>query len=157
MSWWWQKKLDEDEPPRSYQSVALVVGVTGIVGNSLVEILPLADTPVGPWNVYDVARHPRPNWNSDHPIEYIHVDSKLSPLPDVIHVFYVTWADRPTESENCKINGKMLRNLLAVVVPNVPNLQHICLQIGPSFHVRHQAMHSARIPPASIFALTAVG
>ncbi|CAI0451693.1 unnamed protein product [Linum tenue] len=145
MSWWWagaigaaKKKLDEDEPPRSYQSVALVVGVTGIVGNSLAEILPLADTPGGPWKVYGVARRPRPNWNSDHPIEYIQcdiadasdVDSKLSPLSDVTHIFYVTWANRPTEAENCEINGKMLKNLLAAVVPNAPNLQHICLQTG---------------------------
>ncbi|WJX41452.1 Delta(4)-3-oxosteroid 5beta-reductase [Trifolium repens] len=52
MSWWWsgaigaaKKKLEEDEAPRSFQNVALVVGVTGIVGNSLAEILPLADTP----------------------------------------------------------------------------------------------------------------
>ncbi|CAN1776180.1 (S)-8-oxocitronellyl enol synthase CYC2, partial [Linum perenne] len=55
----------EDEPPRSYQSVALVVGVTGIVGNSLAEILPLADTPGGPWKVYGVARRPRPNCTKD--------------------------------------------------------------------------------------------
>ncbi|CAL1378694.1 unnamed protein product [Linum trigynum] len=63
----------------------------------------------------------------------------------------------PTAPPSQRINGKMLRNLLAVVVPNVPNLQHICLQIDPSFHVRHQAMHNDRIPPASIFALTVVG
>lgn len=56
MSWWWsgaigaaKKKLDEDEAPQSFQNVALVVGVTGIVGNSLAEILPLSDTPGGRW------------------------------------------------------------------------------------------------------------
>ncbi|WJX41455.1 NineTeen Complex (NTC) component [Trifolium repens] len=52
MSWWWsgaigaaKKKLEEDGTPGSIENVALVVGVTGIVGNSLAEILPLADTP----------------------------------------------------------------------------------------------------------------
>ncbi|CAN1135716.1 (S)-8-oxocitronellyl enol synthase CYC2 [Linum perenne] len=150
MSWWWagaigaaKKKVDEDEPPRSYQSVALVVGVTGIVGNSLAEILPLADTPGGPWKVYGVARRPRPNWNADHPIEYIQCDisnrtdaeSKLSQLSDVTHIFYVTWASRPTEAENCEVNGRMFRNLLDAVIPNSPNLQHICLQTGAKQYV----------------------
>ncbi|KAG8364215.1 hypothetical protein BUALT_Bualt19G0105100 [Buddleja alternifolia] len=51
MSWWWagaigaaKKKFEEDEAPPKHQSVALIIGVTGIVGNSLAEILPLADT-----------------------------------------------------------------------------------------------------------------
>ena len=70
--WILQKKYEEDhEAPRSYQSVGLVIGVTGIVGNSLAEILPLSDTPGGPWKVYGVARRPRPNWNKDYPVEYI--------------------------------------------------------------------------------------
>ncbi|KAF5739456.1 3-oxo-Delta(4 5)-steroid 5-beta-reductase-like [Tripterygium wilfordii] len=103
MSWWWagaigaaKKKFEEDDAPTSYQSVALVLGVTGIVGNSLAEILPLSDTPGGPWKVYGVGRRPRPNWNADHPIEYIQCDisdsedarNKLSQLTDVTHVFY---------------------------------------------------------------------
>ena len=47
--WILQKKYEEDyEAPRGYQSVGLVIGVTGIVGNSLAEILPLSDTPGGP-------------------------------------------------------------------------------------------------------------
>jgi nucleoside-diphosphate-sugar epimerase len=116
-----QKKFyDDDEASRDYKSVALVVGVTGIVGNSLAEILPLADTPGGPWKVYGVARGKRPNWNEDNPVEYIQCDisdrnqtqSKLSLLTDVTHIFYVTWANRETESENCKINGLMYRNVL---------------------------------------------
>ncbi|KAL3515348.1 hypothetical protein ACH5RR_022250 [Cinchona calisaya] len=145
MSWWWagaigaaKKKFEEDDAPLKYQSVALIVGVTGIVGNSLAEILPLADTPGGPWKVYGLARRPRPSWNADHPIEYIQCDisdlddtqSKLSQLTDITHVFYVTWASRSTELENCQVNGKMFRNLLSVVIPNSPNLQHICLQTG---------------------------
>nr|POE44981.1 3-oxo-delta(4,5)-steroid 5-beta-reductase [Quercus suber] len=55
MSWWWarsvgaaKKKYEEDfEAPRGYQSVGLVIGVTGIVGNSLAEILRLSDSQVG--------------------------------------------------------------------------------------------------------------
>uniref|UniRef100_A0A2P2IZB9 PRISE-like Rossmann-fold domain-containing protein n=2 Tax=Rhizophora mucronata TaxID=61149 RepID=A0A2P2IZB9_RHIMU len=145
MSWWWagaigaaKKKFVEDEPPTSYQSVALVLGVTGIVGNSLAEILPLSDTPGGPWKVYGVARRPRPSWNADHPVDYIQCDisdatdaqSKLSQLTDVTHIFYVTWTSRSTEKENCEVNGRMFRNVLLAVIPNAPNLRHICLQTG---------------------------
>ncbi|KAL1534529.1 NineTeen Complex (NTC) component [Salvia divinorum] len=145
MSWWWagaigaaKKKIDETEAPPNYQSVALVVGVTGIVGNSMAEILPLSDTPGGPWKVYGVARRPRPSWNEDHPVNYISCDvsdsddvkAKLSPLTDITNIFYVTWTNRSTEKENCEANGKMLKNVLNVVIPNCPNLKHICLLTG---------------------------
>jgi len=150
MSWWWagaigaaKKKFDDDEPTQTYESVALIIGVTGIVGNSLAEILPLSDTPGGPWKVYGVARRPRPSWNADHPIDYIQCDvsdpddvrSKLSPLTDVTHVFYVTWTNRSTERENCEANGTMLRNVLRAVVPHAPNLRHVCLQTGTKHYI----------------------
>ncbi|XP_040998052.1 3-oxo-Delta(4,5)-steroid 5-beta-reductase-like [Juglans microcarpa x Juglans regia] len=145
MSWRWagdigaaKKKLKEDEQPKSFQSVGLVIGVTGIVGNSLAEILPLSDTLGGPWKVYGLARRPSPEWNANHPIEYIQCDvsdpedtqAKLSPLTDVTHIFYVTWTSRPTEAENCEANGAMFRNVLLTVIPNVPSLRHVCLQTG---------------------------
>ena len=115
-----------------------MIGVTGIVGNSLAEILPLSDTPGGPWKVYGVARRPRPNWNKDYPIEYIQCDvsnpnetkTKLSQLTDVTHIFYVTWASQPTEAQNCETNGIMFCNVLHAVIPHAPNPKHICLQIG---------------------------
>ncbi|KAM1464246.1 hypothetical protein C1H46_015133 [Malus baccata] len=150
MSWWWagavgaaKKKFEEDEHLRGPQSVGLVIGVTGIVGNSLAEILPLSDTPGGPWKVYGVARRPRPNWNADHLVEYIQCDisdpddakAKLSPLTDVTHIFYVTWTNRSTEAENCEVNGNMLRNVLDSVIPNAPKLSHICLQTGAKHYV----------------------
>lgn len=150
MSWWWagaigaaKKKFDEEEAPRSFQSVGLVIGVTGIVGNSLAEILPLADTPGGPWKVYGVARRPRPSWNADHPVEYIQCDvsdpadteSKLSVLTDVTHIFFVSWTNRATEAENCEVNGAMLRNVLRAVIPNAPNLRHVSLQTGGKHYI----------------------
>ncbi|KZV22264.1 steroid 5beta-reductase [Dorcoceras hygrometricum] len=145
MSWWWagaigaaKKKFDEDENPAKHQSVALIIGVTGIVGNSLAEILPLSDTPGGPWKVYGVARRPRPAWNDDNPTNYIRCDvsdaddvqEKLGSLTDITHVFYVTWASLSTEAENCEVNGRMLSNVLDVVIPNCPGLKHISLQTG---------------------------
>nr|GME19947.1 3-oxo-Delta(4,5)-steroid 5-beta-reductase-like [Ipomoea batatas] len=173
MSWWragaigaarkrFEEEDDVDEPLK-HQSVALIVGVTGIVGNSLAEILPLADTPGGPWKVYGVARRPRPAWNADYSIEYIQCDisdeedanSKLSVLSDVTHVFYVTWANRPTELENCEVNGKMLRNVLNAIIPNSPDLNHICLQTGKKHYygafevfgkIAHETPHHEDLP-----------
>ncbi|CAN6449678.1 unnamed protein product [Victoria cruziana] len=144
MSLWWAgaigavRKSEEDEVPTKFQSVGLVIGVTGIVGNSLAEILPLSDTPGGPWKVYGVGRRPRPDWSADNPVEYIQCDvadpedtaAKLSPLTDVTHLFYVCWSNRWSEAENCEVNGRMLRNVLDAVIPNAPGLQHICLQTG---------------------------
>ncbi|XP_062107579.1 (S)-8-oxocitronellyl enol synthase CYC2-like [Humulus lupulus] len=138
-----QKRIYYDDAPPNYQSVALVVGVTGIVRNSLAEILPLSDTPGGPWKVYGVARRPQPAWNADHPIHYIQCDvtdpdqtrDELSKLNDVTHIFYVTWSSRPTEVENCDVNGRMLKNVLEAVVPHAPNLQHVCLQTGRKHYV----------------------
>nr|WLD25704.1 progesterone-5-beta-reductase 1 [Pelargonium hybrid cultivar] len=145
MSWWWagaiaaaKKKSEGGDVSGKYQSVGLIIGVTGIVGSSLAEILPLPDTPGGPWKVYGVARRPRPTWNADHPIEYIQCDvsdfqetqEKLSKLTDVTHIFYVTWTSMATEAENCVVNGDMLRNVLNSTILFAPNLKHICLQTG---------------------------
>jgi len=132
-----------EEAPRNFQNVALIIGVTGIVGNSLAEILPLKYTPGGPWKVYGVARRPRPMWNVDNPVHYIQcdvsnqndVELKLSHLTDVTHIFYVSWTSRPTEAQNCEVNGAMLRNVLQALIPNAPNLSHVSLQTGAKHYV----------------------
>ncbi|KAL2505834.1 Delta(4)-3-oxosteroid 5-beta-reductase [Abeliophyllum distichum] len=106
----------ENGGSKNYKNVALIIGVTGIVGNSLAEILPLSDTPGGPWKVYGVARRPRPAWNAEHPVQYIQCDvsdekqtsAKLSPLTD---------------------------NVLDALMPNAENLSHICLQTGHKHYV----------------------
>ncbi|OIW20851.1 hypothetical protein TanjilG_24929 [Lupinus angustifolius] len=136
-------KLVEKEAPQSFQNVALVIGITGIVGNSLAEILTLRNTPGGPWKVYGVARRPRPSWNDNHPVHYIQCNisdehdtqAKLSVLTDVTHIFYVSWSSRPTEAQNCEVNGAMFRNVLRALIPNAPNLRHVSLQTGAKHYV----------------------
>lgn len=155
MSWWWAgaisagRKLTagEDSVRASrYPSVALVVGATGIVGSSLYDILPLSDTPGGPWKVYGVSRRPpRQSFLSPNlvdavalPVEHVACDiadpadalAKLSPLTDVTHVFYAAFSRRPTAAETRTANASMLRNVLAAVLPAAANLQHVCLQTG---------------------------
>jgi hypothetical protein len=154
MSWWWagaigavKKRQEENaaatEP--SFQSVALVVGSTGIVGTSLLDILPLQDTPGGPWKVYAVSRRPLPPWSppASPAVTHLHLDladsaavaEVLTPLTDITHVFYVAWSAHPTEAQNREVNSAMLRNILSVVVPNCPALVHVCLQTGRKHYI----------------------
>ncbi|CAL4931707.1 unnamed protein product [Urochloa decumbens] len=153
MSWWWagaigaaRKRQDDDHAAASaseqedFKSVALVVGSTGIVGASLVDILPQPDTPGGPWKVYALSRRALPPWSppSSSAITHIHADltdpagaaAALAPLTDITHVFYVAWTWRATEEENCAANSAMLRNVLAAVAQNCPKLAHVSLQTG---------------------------
>ncbi|KAL9242049.1 hypothetical protein vseg_016092 [Gypsophila vaccaria] len=152
MDWWWRgaagaikhKHETEDNPSR-YQNVALIVGVTGMSGNSLADMLQMSGTPGGRWKVYGVACRPQPEWQFHQRINYVQCEMgdpedskiKLSRLTDVTHVFYVGWVNKSSEAESCLENGKMLRNVLKAVIPNAPNLQHVCLQTGlaPSLDV----------------------
>ncbi|GLJ30620.1 hypothetical protein SUGI_0606350 [Cryptomeria japonica] len=153
MSWtwysWWtgslgsragrvQQNVEDSAIKFDKQRVALIIGATGIVGNSLTEILPLSDTPSGPWKVYGVARRTKPDWSPETPVEYIQCDvlnrgetlEKISALKDVTHLFWVCWVNRETEVQNCEDNGRMFNNVLDALLPNAQNLEHICLQTG---------------------------
>lgn len=121
--------------------VGLIVGVTGMVGSRLAEILPRDDIPRGPWKVYGVARRPNsPNYHKD--IQYIQCDLldrdqtmvKLSALTDVTHVFWViTNAGRGIKQAD--LDCKMLANVLDSLIPNAPNLEHVCLQTGTEHYL----------------------
>ncbi|KAH9310598.1 hypothetical protein KI387_025633, partial [Taxus chinensis] len=109
MSWysWWtgsigpkggkfEQNVENSEVKSEKERVALVVGVTGIVGNSLAEFLPLSDTLGGPWKVYGVARRSKPDWSADTPVHYLQCDvlnreetlEKISALKDVTTLFW---------------------------------------------------------------------
>ncbi|GLJ30618.1 hypothetical protein SUGI_0606310 [Cryptomeria japonica] len=153
MSWtwysWWtgslgsragrvQQNVEDSAIKFDKQRVALIIGATGIVGNSLTEILPLSDTPGGPWKVYGVARRTKPDWSPETPVEYIQCDvlnrgetlEKITALKDVTHLFWVCWVNRETEVQNCEDNGRMFNNVLDALLPNAQNLEHVCLQTG---------------------------
>ncbi|WVZ57343.1 hypothetical protein U9M48_007737 [Paspalum notatum var. saurae] len=161
MSWWWtgaigavKKRQDEQAAAAEpvYQSVALVVGSTGIVGTSLLDILPLSDTPGGPWKVYAVSRRAPPPWSPPPPspaVTHLHLDladaaavaEALAPLTDVTHVFYAAWSSARAD------NAAILRNVLSVVVPACPALAHVCLQTGREHYVGpFEALGKAPVP-----------
>jgi nucleoside-diphosphate-sugar epimerase len=90
---------------------ALVVGVSGIVGNALARHL------VGQgWEVAGLARRPSADIPGLRPVAADLLDpaglgQALAGLrPD--HVFITTWMRQPTEAENIRVNAAMVRNLL---------------------------------------------
>jgi nucleoside-diphosphate-sugar epimerase len=117
--------------------VALILGVTGIVGNYLAELLAEPEAHGGPWKVYGVARRARPGW-IPAAVEYVQVDlldreqtlAKLGALTDVTHVFWVSWVQGKTEKENIDLNSRLLQNSVDALLANAKNLQHIVLQTG---------------------------
>lgn len=96
-----------------YQKRALVVGVTGIVGLNVAEHLVAS----GGWQVHGVSR--RPPLGASHvqavPLDLLDRDAVLAALGGLepTHIFYCTWTRGGDEEENIRLNGAMLRNVLA--------------------------------------------
>ena len=56
----------------------------------------------------------------------------LTSLKTITHVFYATWLKKPTEAENCEINGTMIENL----IDHLPaNYKHFVLVTGTKHHM----------------------
>jgi nucleoside-diphosphate-sugar epimerase len=108
--------------------IALIAGVTGIVGNNLAQQL-LANG----WEVHGLARRPSADIDS---VNFIAADL-LNPaalragVADLkpSHVFIATWLRQPTESENIRVNRAMVRNLLEALSP-AGSLRHVALVTG---------------------------
>ncbi len=106
---------------------ALVVGVSGIAGNTLARHLLR-----GGWQVSGLARHPSRDMEGLHPIaaDLLDPDSLRAALGTLrpSHVFITTWLRQSTEAENIRVNGAMVRNLLDVFKPG--ELEHVALVTG---------------------------
>ncbi|KFK27399.1 hypothetical protein AALP_AA8G378100 [Arabis alpina] len=121
-------------------NVALIFGVTGLVGREIVKTLL---TSKQKWRIYGVARNPEIN-----PMTYSFIScdllnasetrEKLSPLQDIVsHVFWVTWSgEYPLDSDECCVQNKtMLTNALDAILPNAKRLKHFSLQTGMKHYV----------------------
>ncbi|KAG9453989.1 hypothetical protein H6P81_006893 [Aristolochia fimbriata] len=122
--------------------VALIVGVTGLVGKELLSEL-LSAKP--DWKVYGIARKPDDGDGSKRyefiPCDLLDTDDvarKLSPLRDVTHVFWVTWAAQSfLDPQACRDqNRAMMSNVLDVLLPRSPALKHVSLQTGMKHYIR---------------------
>ncbi|HEY1942295.1 MAG TPA: SDR family oxidoreductase [Roseiarcus sp.] len=107
---------------------ALVVGVTGISGSNVADLL-VAEG----WTVHGLARRPPPDRPGVKPVAADLLDAKQTEAAlaglDVSRVYFCTWARQDTEEDNCRVNGAMLQNLLdGVTASSKP--EHVALVTG---------------------------
>jgi nucleoside-diphosphate-sugar epimerase len=108
--------------------VALIAGVTGIVGNNLAHHL-LAKG----WEVHGIARRASPGLEGVHFVaaDLLDLDSLNTALAclNPTHIFITTWLRQPTEKENIRVNSAMVRNLLAAACAS-GSVQQVALVTG---------------------------
>jgi nucleoside-diphosphate-sugar epimerase len=109
-------------------SRALIAGVTGIVGNNLATHLVSRG-----WEVHGLARRPETGIAGVRPVAADLLDPRslgasLAGI-DPSHVFITSWVRRATETENCVVNGAIVRNLLAALESS-GGLRHVSLVTG---------------------------
>ncbi|XP_019087919.1 PREDICTED: iridoid synthase [Camelina sativa] len=124
------------------ENVALIFGVTGLVGREIVKRL-LTSKPR--WRIYGVARNPEIssltkmyNFISCDLLNTSETKQRLSPLQDIVtYVFWVTWSgEYPLDSDKCCLQNKMmLTNALDAILPNATRLKHFSLQTGMKHYV----------------------
>jgi nucleoside-diphosphate-sugar epimerase len=110
------------------ERTALVIGVTGIGGYNTARAF--ADQG---WPVVGLSRTDRYQVPG---VRHVHADV-LDPHSietavqgiDVTHLVFATWSRRPTEAQNCEVNGAMLRNTLDVL-GRTTRLEHVALVTG---------------------------
>jgi nucleoside-diphosphate-sugar epimerase len=107
---------------------ALIVGVSGIVGRNLADLL-IADSD---WQVYGLARRP----GERKGIVSIAADLQDASAVETAlrgvkpsHIFLATWLRQPTEAENIRVNAGMVRNVLEAV-SKAKTVQHVALVTG---------------------------
>lgn len=104
------------------------MGATGIAGLNLANHL----VQQGDWTVYGLARQPRP-LPGVHSIaaDLLQPESLRTAFANLkpTHVFITTWLRQPTEAENIRVNGTMVRNLLDALSP-LGSLEHVALVTG---------------------------
>ena len=106
---------------------ALIAGVSGIVGNNLASHLVSRG-----WEVDGLARRPPADLPGVRPVaaDLLDPEALRRALVGIepTHVFLATWLRQATEAENCRVNGAMVRNLLAAVEGD--RLEHVALVTG---------------------------
>jgi len=109
-------------------NTALVVGASGIVGNNLARRLRDRG-----WEVLGLARRPPSDIAGLRPVAADLLDPNalragLQGL-EPTHVFLATWLRQPTEAENIRVNGAMVRNVLDAL-SGAQSVQHAALVTG---------------------------
>jgi nucleoside-diphosphate-sugar epimerase len=119
-------------------NTALVVGARGVIGGTLADHL--AGLP--DWDVVGLSRRGGP---PDGRVRHVAADlfepsglrEALRAHPEVTHLFYAAYQDRPTWSALVEPNVTMLRNVLDAVAATAPDLQHVSLMQGYKVYGAH--------------------
>jgi nucleoside-diphosphate-sugar epimerase len=109
-------------------NIALVVGVSGVVGSNLARHLRERG-----WQVLGLARRPPGDIEGLHAVAADLQDPAslriaLAGLRPT-HVFLATWLRQPTEAENVHVNAAMVRNLLQAL-SGARSVSHVALVTG---------------------------
>ncbi|WP_050436146.1 SDR family oxidoreductase [Chondromyces crocatus] len=114
---------------------ALIVGVTGIVGNNLARRL--ADE--GDWAIWGVSRRRPRGFSAVTSLEVDVLDAAATreALAAVAptHVFFGAWVRTPTETENCRVNGAIVKNVLDAVTAGGSSVRHVALVTGTKHYL----------------------
>ena len=110
------------------QKTALIVGVSGVIGNALSEHL------LGQgWTVYGLSRGRTPVASGCIPIavDLTRPDELRAALGalQVKNVFFTAWSRQANEKENIRVNGAIVRNVLEAVGPALSG-GHVALVTG---------------------------
>jgi nucleoside-diphosphate-sugar epimerase len=123
---------------KQQKNTALVVGANGVIGSNLVHYLETLED----WEVIGLSRRGGTGFGKTR---YITVDlldaddckKKLQALPQITHIFYAAYQDRPTWAELAPPNRTMLINIVEAVEPVAARLQHISLMQGYKVYGAH--------------------
>jgi nucleoside-diphosphate-sugar epimerase len=107
---------------------ALIVGVSGIVGRNLADLLIAEKVRT----VYGMARRPGQREGViPLTVDLQNAAAVQTALKDVkpTHIFLATWLRQPTEMENIRVNAGMVRNVLDAL-SKAKTVQHVALVTG---------------------------
>ncbi|HSI40781.1 MAG TPA: SDR family oxidoreductase [Xanthobacteraceae bacterium] len=125
---------------------ALIVGATGIVGNNLARHL----VDAGDWEVHGISRSAPKGLSQVKPIaiDVLDAPATRAALADVAptHVFLCTWTRMPTETENCRVNGAMVQNVLDAVTNAGSSVRHVALVTGTKNYLGPFEMYARNTP-----------
>jgi len=116
-------------------SVALIAGVTGIVGLSVAKLLVKKG-----WKVHGLSKQKPaffPEEIIHHPVDFFDLDGLkkvAQQTPDVTHIVYSAWIKGENEQDNCKKNGLMLENVLTAWTEHA-KLKHVVLVTGTKYYL----------------------
>ena len=128
---------------------ALVVGATGVVGSNLAALLASERG----WDVYGLARNPVEQEGVKALASDVQDAAALRKALDTIrptHVFLAMWLRQPTEAENIRVNGGMVRNVFDAVADS-GTVQHAALVTGLKHYLGPFEAYGKGVLPATPF------